>query len=80
MLVRLKDRINLIYRQKGGIKTLSEVGDKFIYETDHVSARFNRENFKLLEVKVKTPCVKQVQFQHAAEMIIIMQGAKSLIR
>ncbi|MGE0076581.1 MAG: putative selenate reductase subunit YgfK [Bacteroidales bacterium] len=79
MLVQLKDRLNLIYKQQGGIKTLSQLGSEFIYETDHVLARFNRKDFSLLEVQVKTPCVRQVQFQHAAEMSIIMQGAKSIL-
>lgn len=78
MVVNLKDRINLIYKQPGGFKTLSEIGDEFIYETDHVFARFNKNDFKLLEAKAKTPCVKQIQFQHAAEMSIIIQGAKQL--
>lgn len=78
MVVHLKDRVNLIYKQPGGFKTLSEIGDEFIYETDHVFARFNKNDFKLLEAKAKTPCVKQIQFQHAAEMSIIIQGAKQL--
>ncbi|HPD95172.1 MAG TPA: putative selenate reductase subunit YgfK [Tenuifilaceae bacterium] len=79
MLSRLKDRTLLIYKQKGGIKTLSERDDVYEYESDHVYARFSREDFKLLEAKALTPCVKQIQFQHAAEMSIILQGAKMLV-
>ena len=78
MVVHLKDRVNLIYKQPGGFKTLSEIGDEFIYETDHVCARFNKNDCKRREAKAKTPCVKQIQFQHAAEMSIIIQGAKQL--
>lgn len=79
MFVRLKDKVNLIFKQKGGFKTLSEVGNEYVYETDHVFARFSHNNFKLLEAKAKTPCVKQIQFQHAAEMSIIIQGAKKAV-
>lgn len=70
MLSILKDRIVLIFKQKGGIKTLSEVSDQYIYETDHVYACFSKNDFKLVEARVLTPCVRQIQFQHAAEMSI----------
>jgi len=76
MLSILKDRFVLIFKQKGSIKTLSEKPDEYIYETDHVYARFAKDTFKLIEVKALTPCVRQIQFQHAAEMSIILEGAK----
>ena len=50
-----------------------------MFETDHVFARFSKDDFKLLEVKFKTPCVKQVQFEHAAEMSILIKGADKLV-
>jgi hypothetical protein len=50
-----------------------------LYETDHVFARFNKSDFNLTEVKFKTPCVKQVQFEHAAEMSILIKGADNLV-
>lgn len=79
MLSVLKDRNVLIFKQKGGIKTLSENRDEYIYETDHVYARFSKNGFKLVEAKALTPCVRQIQFQHAVEMSVIMQGAKRLM-
>lgn len=79
MLSVLKNRNILIFKQKGGIKTLTENRDEYIYETDHVYARFSRNGFKLVEAKALTPCVRQIQFQHAAEMSIIMEGAKKLM-
>lgn len=79
MLSVLKDRTVLIFKQQGGIKTLSEKDSEFIYETDHVYARFAKQTFKLLEVKALTPCVREVQFQHAAEMSIILEGAKQVM-
>ncbi|MEW5844949.1 MAG: putative selenate reductase subunit YgfK [Bacteroidota bacterium] len=79
MLSILKDRLVLIFKQKGGIKTLSETSDEYIYETDHVYARFDRHSFKLKEAKALTPCVRQIQFQHAAEMSVIIEGAKQVM-
>ena len=77
-LAKLKNRKNLIFKQKGSIITLSELADEFQYETDYVTARFSRDEFKLLEVKVKTPCIKQAHFEHAAEMSILIKGAEKL--
>ncbi|HDP75578.1 MAG TPA: putative selenate reductase subunit YgfK [Bacteroidales bacterium] len=79
MLSVLKDRNVLIFKQKGGIKTLSENRDEYIYKTDHVYARFSKNGFKLVEAKALTPCVRQIQFQHAVEMSVILQGAKRLM-
>ncbi len=79
MLSVLKDRLVLIFKQKGGIKTLTEKHDEYIYETDHVYARFEKNSFKLIEAKALTPCVRQIQFQHAAEMSVIIEGAKQLV-
>jgi putative selenate reductase len=76
MLSVLKDRLVLIFKQKGGIKTLTEKNDEYIYETDHVFARFEKNTFKLIEAKTLTPCVRQIQFQHPAEMSLILEGAK----
>ena len=80
MLSKLEDRNVLIYKNEGGIKTLSETAGELIYETDHVAARFDHDTFELKEVNVKTPCVRQIQFQHAAEMSIILKGAKARIK
>jgi putative selenate reductase len=74
----LGDRKNLIFKQKGNIKTLTDVGDEYIYETDHVLARFNKSDFSIIETECKTPCVKQVHFYVAAEMSILMKGAENL--
>jgi putative selenate reductase len=78
-LARLKDRKNLIYRHNGSIETLSELSDEYIFESDYVIATFNKKDFKLLNVKFKTPCVKQAQFKHAAEMSVLMKGAENLV-
>ncbi len=78
-LAKFKGRKNLIYRHKGSIETLTEQSDLYLFETDHVLAKFSKDDLKLLEVKIKTPCVKQVHFEHAAEMSILIKGADNLV-
>lgn len=78
-LTKLKDRNTLIFKETGGIKTLTEYTDELVYETDNVYGRFKKENFMLIEAKAKTPCVKVIHFEHAAIMSVILSGAKNLV-
>lgn len=78
-LASLGDRKNLIFKQKGDIKTLTETEEEYIYETDHISARFNKNDFSLIETECKTPCVKQIHFHIAAEMSILLKAAENLV-
>ncbi len=75
----LRDRKNLIHKRKGSFATLTEISDKYIYETDFVSATFSRETFRLTEVKFLTPCIKEAHFLKAAEMAVLLQGAVSVL-
>jgi putative selenate reductase len=69
----------LIFRKPECIETLTELPDEYMFETDQVFARFGKKDFELIEAKFKTPDIKQVQFEHAAEMSIIMKGADNLV-
>jgi putative selenate reductase len=73
------DRINLISRLHGITETFSELSKEYLFESDLVFARINKDDFKLLEVKFKTPFVKQVHFEHAAQMSILIKGAVNLV-
>lgn len=78
-LSKVEDRITLIYKESGGIKTLTEYKDELVYETDHAYGRFSKENFMLLESKAKTPCVKEIHYEQAAIMSVILKGLKNLV-
>jgi putative selenate reductase len=75
----LRDRKNLIHKRKGSFATMTEMSDRYIYETDFVAATFARETFRLTEVKFLTPCIKEAHFQKAAEMAVLLHGAESLL-
>ncbi len=79
LLSVLRGKKNLIHKRKGSYATLTEISDKYIYETDFVSATFARETFRLTEVKFLTPCIKEAHFLKAAEMAVLLQGAESLL-
>jgi len=78
LLSRLQDRDVLIYKKDETIKTLTLASGNYIFETDQVTATFGMEDFRLKDVSFLTPCVRQFYFHFAAEMSIILQGARQL--
>ncbi len=68
----------LIYKEKESIRTLSLTDGNYLYETNQVRAVINPADFKLLDVKFLTPCVKEFHFEFAAEMSVIFTGAVQL--
>jgi len=77
-LAKLKDRKNLICKEKDHFTTLTELADEYVYENDYVTGRFTKDTFNLFDVRFKTPCLKEAHFKKAAEMSIILQGADVL--
>jgi putative selenate reductase len=75
----LGSRKVLIHKETNIIRTLTLADNHYIYETDQVKATINPEDFSLLDVKVLTPCVKEVSFAFAAEMSIVMKGALQIL-
>ncbi len=69
----------LIFREKDNIRTLTLTEGVFVYETNQVRARIEPSTFRLLKVDFLTPCVKEARFTFAAEMSIIMQGARQAL-
>ncbi len=77
-LSRFPEKMVLIYMEKGHTRTLTREDDKYIYETDQVRAIFDAGTFAPVEVKFLTPCVREFRFGFAAEMSVVMQGARGL--
>jgi putative selenate reductase len=76
----LTNRKNLVYKQETNFTTLTELADNYIFETDYITATFSRTSFTLTEVSFRTPCVKEAHFRRAAEMMILLNGASSLLQ
>ena len=77
-MAKLDDRKNLIYKEKDRIVTLSEFQEEYLYETDHIVARFNKKDFRIIDVNFLTPCARKMHFKDAAEMSILMNAADGL--
>ena len=77
-LSRLPQKLVLIYKEKEQVKTLSLAAGRYVYETNQVKATIHPHTFALEEVKFLTPCVREVRFEFAAEMAVIMTGAGQL--
>jgi putative selenate reductase len=76
----LSNRKNFVYKQDTNFTTLTELPDNYIFETDFIVATFSKTSFTLEEVTFRTPCVKEAHFRRAAEMMILMKGACSLLQ
>jgi len=77
-LSRLPQKLVLIYKEQEQVKTLSLADGRYVYETNQVKAIIHPDTFALEEVKFLTPCVKEVRFEFAAEMAVVMMGAGQL--
>ena len=78
LLSRLPGRDVMIYKHNESIKTLTLQDNVYIYETDQVKATLHPDDFSLLSAEFLTPCVKECRFNFAAEMRVIMEGARQL--
>lgn len=78
-LVRLQDRDNLIHKQNGRFRTLTETALDYVYETDFVVASFEKKAFTLKQARLLTPCVKEAGFHEAAAMRVLMDAGRKLL-
>ncbi|MHC1704697.1 MAG: putative selenate reductase subunit YgfK [Tenuifilaceae bacterium] len=73
------DKKILILKEENSFKTLTEINDEYIYETDYVFSRLNKTDFSILEARSKTKCIKEIHFENAAVMSVILEGVKNLV-
>lgn len=75
----LTNRKNLIYKQDNHVRTLSNMGTEYHYETDNVFARIDIKDFSIKEVKFLNTEVKEAGFKEAAIMSVIMKGVEEYL-
>ncbi len=72
-------RLTLIHKINNENKILSLMNNTYFYETKNIIAKFDKKNnFKLIDVKFKNNNLRKVSFKEAAEMSILLDGAKDL--
>jgi len=78
-LSKLEEKNVLIYKEGESIKTLTELKNEYVYETDYIVATLNKKDFSIIEAKSKVNCVKEAHFEQAAIMSVIIKGAINLV-
>jgi putative selenate reductase len=78
-LAIVDDRKNLIYKKDDHYLFLTERPDKYIFEDDYVTASFSKTDFRMSDVRFRTPCISEAHFRRAAEMVVLLKGAESLL-
>jgi putative selenate reductase len=78
-LSRLPDIDKLIWKQNESLITFSEKPDAFIYETSDVLVTLNKEDFRVREVHFLSDEATEVSLLQAANMIMILYGARELV-
>ena len=77
-LSKLETSTVLIHKNKNILKTLTLENEEYTYETEQFRAKFEKENFEFKTIEFLTPCVKQVHFNYAAEMSVLMKAGELL--
>jgi putative selenate reductase len=71
---------NILYFKNNGLEvTLKENSNQYVYETENIIAKFDKNDFKIIELHPKNSSQKEFNFQTAASMSVILKGAENLI-
>ncbi|PLW99305.1 MAG: putative selenate reductase subunit YgfK, partial [Marinilabiliales bacterium] len=62
----------IMYRGKDGIKTLTDAGEIFLFDTDKIIAKFSRD-FKIIEINFKKKDMTEATFEDAVKMSVLMK-------
>lgn len=77
-LSQLDNANNLICKENGTLFTLSELEHQYVFETGEAVVTLNKEDFSVKEVQFLNENITEVSLERAADMLVILQGAKSL--
>jgi len=69
----------LLFKNENQISSLMENQDDYLYETDNIMAKLNKLDLSILEMKFKSDKVKEITFEQAAEMSVLLMASKDLI-
>lgn len=72
------NKIILIHKGEKSSVSITLDNNIYIFENEDIIAKFNKENFRIIKVKFKRQNIRQASFRVAAEMSILLEGAKDL--
>ncbi|WP_462279756.1 putative selenate reductase subunit YgfK [Salinivirga cyanobacteriivorans] len=68
----------LLFKNSGKTVSLTENDNQYIYDTDLLTAKINKHDFQITDATLKSKSSQEITLQKAAEMGIILKGAKAL--
>ncbi len=77
-LEQLNGQNKLLYKDAGKTVSLTQDGEQYVYDTDLLSAKIDKHDFQIADVRLKSKTSQEITLQKAAEMSIIFEGAKAL--
>lgn len=78
-LEKLSDEYILSYKNGSQSYSLSETEDRYRYFSKKLEICFNKDDFSLTDIRVKSKNEQSVSLKKAAEMRFILEGAKALM-
>ncbi len=78
-LENTKNEKTLLYKRDSKIVSLLENQNEYIFTSEEETARLDKNDFSILEIKFSSKSVKEMSFELAAEMSILLKGAENLV-
>ncbi len=78
-LENTKNAKTLIYKQNGKTVSLLENQTEYIFTSEEGTARLDKNDFSILEIKFSSKSIKEMNFELAAEMSILLKSANNLV-
>ena len=68
--------LNVPFKSKDGLESLSYADDFLIYESSEVVVKFGQNDFSISEITFKLDKANEIEFSHAAEMYFLLKSLK----
>jgi putative selenate reductase len=75
----LPKQVNLIAKKEDQLATLSDTGREYVYETSEAVVYIRKDGFSIRKVTFFSPDACEISLWQAAEMRVIMQGAREYV-
>jgi putative selenate reductase len=69
----------LLYKHNGGTASLLENQNEYIFTSEEGAASLDKNDFSIMEIKFSSKSVKEMNFELAAEMSILLNAADNLV-
>ena len=75
----MEGKRTLIHKTSEGITFLSETGGHYLYETENILSIHKTDDFSLVEITIREKNSREIKFEDATRMSILLNGSKKLV-